>query len=76
MTIAEQSRIAKGYGRGCSLRDRDAHPRSPGQLTVAEEDLCYIAAAQALELFKAHELSPLELMTSLIERDRREVRSG
>jgi amidase len=37
---------------------------------VAQEDLCYVAAAQAIELFKARELSPLELMTSLIERDR------
>jgi Asp-tRNA(Asn)/Glu-tRNA(Gln) amidotransferase A subunit family amidase len=38
---------------------------------VAEEDLCYLGAVQALERFEAHELSPLELMTCLIERDQR-----
>jgi Asp-tRNA(Asn)/Glu-tRNA(Gln) amidotransferase A subunit family amidase len=38
---------------------------------VAEEDLCYLGAVQAIERFEAHELSPVELMTCLIERDQR-----
>jgi Asp-tRNA(Asn)/Glu-tRNA(Gln) amidotransferase A subunit family amidase len=38
---------------------------------VAEDDLCYLAAAHAIELFRARKLSPVELMTSLIERDQR-----
>jgi amidase len=38
---------------------------------VVEDDLCYLAAVQAIELFEAHELSPVELMTSFIERDQR-----
>jgi amidase len=38
---------------------------------VAEEDLCYLAAVHAIELFERHELSPVELMTALIERDQR-----
>jgi amidase len=35
------------------------------------EELCYLAAVQAIELFEAHELSPVELIRSLIERDQR-----
>ena len=31
---------------------------------MAEEDFCYLGAVQAIEHFKAHELSPVELMTS------------
>ena len=38
---------------------------------MAEEDLCYHGAVQAIERFEAHELSQVELMTSLIERDQR-----
>ena len=38
---------------------------------MAEDDLCYLAAAQAIELFKTRKLSPVQLMTSLIARDQR-----
>jgi len=35
---------------------------------MADTDLCYLSATEALSLFKKHQLSPLELLDALIER--------
>ncbi len=35
---------------------------------MTDLDLCYISAVDAIAAFKAHKLSPVELMTALIAR--------
>ena len=35
---------------------------------MADDDLCYISALEAIAGFKARKLSPVELMTAVIDR--------
>src|SRR5687768_6162930 len=62
-----------------SLSPMDFDPRLPPlcrrlpsvparALSMTNDDLCYLSAAQALAAFRARELSPAELMQALVDR--------